>query len=47
MSGKSNIIHWLETRGVALEDTYIEKIYARAKKSDRLLTEAEIMECCR
>ncbi|MBI2677763.1 MAG: 2-isopropylmalate synthase [Candidatus Koribacter versatilis] len=46
MSGKSNIIHWLETRGVALEDTYIEKIYARAKKSDRLLTEAEIMECC-
>src|SRR3954463_4322122 len=47
MSGKSNIIHWLETRGVALEDTYIEKIYARAKKSDRLLSEAEILEGCR
>ena len=34
-------------RGMPLEDGSIEKIYARAKQSDRLLTEAEILECCR
>jgi 2-isopropylmalate synthase len=46
MSGKSNIIHWLESRGITLEDAVVERIYTRAKASDRLLTEQEILECC-
>jgi hypothetical protein len=46
MSGKSNILHWLESRGMELQEASIERIYARAKQSDRLLTEQEILECC-
>jgi isopropylmalate/homocitrate/citramalate synthase len=44
MSGKSNVIFWLEQRGVEPADELVEKILARAKQSDRLLTENEIME---
>ncbi|HEV2022805.1 MAG TPA: LeuA family protein, partial [Terriglobales bacterium] len=46
MSGKSNILFWLERRGIAAADDVVERIYARAKSSDRCLTEAEILECC-
>ena len=46
MSGKSNILHWLESRGIPLEEAVIEKIYAKAKQADRVLTEQEILECC-
>jgi isopropylmalate/homocitrate/citramalate synthase len=44
MSGKSNVIFWLEQRGVAPVDELVEKILARAKQSDRVLNENEIME---
>jgi len=44
MSGKSNVIFWLEQRGIAPADELVERILARAKQSDRLLTESEIME---
>ena len=44
MSGKANIIFWLEKRGIAPSDDLVEKILAHAKQSDRLLTEDEIME---
>src|SRR2546430_501065 len=44
MSGKSNVIFWLERRGIEPGDDLVEKIFARAKQADRLLTEAEIME---
>jgi len=44
MSGKSNVIFWLEKRGLQATDELVEKILARAKQSDRLLTEAEILE---
>jgi 2-isopropylmalate synthase len=46
MSGKSNVLHWLESRGIALQEDVVEKIYARAKASERVLTEQEILECC-
>jgi len=46
MSGKSNVLHWLESRGIELQEDVIERIYQRAKQSDRLLTEREILECC-
>lgn len=44
MSGKSNVIYWLEKRGMEATDELVEKIFARAKQSDRLLTEDQIME---
>ncbi len=47
MSGKSNILFWLERHGIAATEAVVECIYERAKTSDRLLSEAEILECCR
>lgn len=46
MSGKSNVIFWLEKRGIRPTDELVEKIFARAKQSDRLLTEVELLELC-
>jgi 2-isopropylmalate synthase len=45
MSGKSNVVFWLEHRGLASSDEIVEKIYKRAKSSDHTLSEAEILEC--
>ena len=46
MSGKSNVHFWLERHGYPAEDELVERIYQRAKNSDRMLTDAEILECC-
>jgi isopropylmalate/homocitrate/citramalate synthase len=45
MSGKSNVLYWLEKRGVAATDDLVERIYQRAKGSDHTLSEAEIAKC--
>jgi 2-isopropylmalate synthase len=45
MSGKSNVLFWLERRGLATNDELVDRIYKRAKSSDHTLTEAEIREC--
>src|SRR5271163_1897594 len=45
MSGKSNIIFWLEHRGLPANDEVVERIYKRAKSSDHTLSDAEILEC--
>jgi len=47
MSGKSNVIFWLERRGIVPADDVVERIFRKAKGSDRCLTEKEILECCR
>jgi len=44
MSGKSNVLFWLERHGVPPTDDVVERIYQRAKASDHTLTEAEIRE---
>ncbi len=46
MSGKSNVVFWLEKRGIKPTNERVERIFARAKQADRLLTEAEILELC-
>jgi len=46
LSGKSNVIYWLEKHGMQPKDELVEKIFARAKQANRLLTEAEILEIC-
>lgn len=45
MSGKSNVLFWLERHGIAVSEELVERIYKRAKSSDHTLTEAEIREC--
>ena len=45
MSGKSNVLWWLERRGIPAADDVVERIYQRAKQSDHTLSEAEILEC--
>ena len=45
MSGKSNVLFWLEQRGIPATDEVVDRIYRRAKSSDHTLTEAEIREC--
>jgi len=46
LSGKSNVIHWLERRGIPARPELVEKIFTHAKHADRLLTDDEIMELC-
>jgi 2-isopropylmalate synthase len=45
MSGKSNVLWWLEKRGIPATDEVVERVYQRAKQSDHTLSEAEILEC--
>lgn len=44
MSGKSNVIYWLEKRGIEASDDRIARIYNRAKESSAVLEENEIRE---
>jgi 2-isopropylmalate synthase len=46
MSGKSNVVFWLQERGIPPSDELVDMIFARAKQADRLLTESELMELC-
>jgi 2-isopropylmalate synthase len=44
MSGKSNVVYWLEKRGIPASEGLVDRIFARAKSSPTVLTEAEIRE---
>src|ERR1700675_4358610 len=43
LSGKSNVLYWLEKRGIPATDERVERIYNAAKKSERILSEEEIL----
>src|SRR3979411_2681649 len=45
MSGKSNVLFWLERRNIPATDDLVDRIYQLAKASDHTLSEAEILEC--
>src|SRR5437868_8963833 len=45
MSGRSNVLFWLERHNIPATDDVVERIYKRAKSSDHTLSEAEILEC--
>ncbi len=45
MSGKSNILFWLERHGMRASDELVERIYHRAKSSDHTLSDDEILQC--
>jgi len=42
MSGKSNVIFWLEDHRIEPTAERVERIFAAAKQSDRLLEDAEL-----
>src|SRR4051812_26828625 len=44
MSGKSNVIFWLEIRGVEASEERINRIYDRAKQATGVLSEDELLE---
>jgi isopropylmalate/homocitrate/citramalate synthase len=44
MSGKSNVIYWLEKRGIEPSETRVNRIYDRAKSAHGVLEEHEILE---
>src|ERR1044071_176438 len=43
MSGKSNVIFWLERRGIEPNETRVNRIYERAKAASGVLEESEIL----
>jgi 2-isopropylmalate synthase len=42
MSGKSNVVGWLEARGLPVSEPAVAAVLERAKRSDRVLTDEEI-----
>jgi 2-isopropylmalate synthase len=44
MSGKSNVIYWLESRGIEASDERVTRIYDFAKSSSAVLEENEVMQ---
>lgn len=42
MSGRSNVVYWLETRGIDATDERVDRIFAKAKAATSVLTEDEI-----
>jgi 2-isopropylmalate synthase len=43
MSGKSNVVFWLERRGIAVSDELVDRIFAKAKASTTVLTDSDIL----
>lgn len=43
MSGESNVTFWLERHGIEARPDLVQRIFARAKESDRVLREDELM----
>jgi len=43
MSGKSNVEFWLEQHGIPCSEPVIDRVFAKAKSSTTVLTEAEIL----
>jgi isopropylmalate/homocitrate/citramalate synthase len=42
MSGRSNVIFWLEKRGLPAADEIVDRVFAAAKTSDRMLTHDQV-----
>jgi 2-isopropylmalate synthase len=42
LSGRSNVVYWLEKRSIAANDDVVDRIFAAAKQAERIMTEQEI-----
>lgn len=47
MSGRSNVIYWLEKRGIPTSDELVDRIFNAAKQASQVLTEEEVLALCR
>jgi 2-isopropylmalate synthase len=47
MCGLSNVVFWLEERGIEAEEELVEAIFAAAKRATHVLEETEILAICR
>jgi 2-isopropylmalate synthase len=43
LSGRSNVIYWLEKRSIPVRDELVDKIFATAKQSERVMSDVEIL----
>lgn len=43
LSGRANVLYWLECRGIAADDLLVERVVSLAKRSKAVLTETEIL----
>ena len=43
MSGKSNVVFWLERRGYRATEDLVDRIFLKAKSSPTVLTEADLL----
>jgi 2-isopropylmalate synthase len=43
LSGRSNVIFWLEKRGIPATEDLVDRIFSAAKKASRIMTEDEIL----
>jgi len=43
MSGRSNVMFWLEQHQLPISDSLVDKILAQAKESNHVLRDQEIM----
>ena len=46
MSGKSNVLFWLEKHGIPADDALVNRIFEAAKQSARVLTNEELLALC-
>ena len=46
MSGKSNVLFWLERHNISADDAVVNRIFDAAKQSSRVLTESEVQALC-
>ncbi len=44
MSGRSNVVYWLEKHGLPATDDIVDRVFARAKRSDHILTSEEVLD---
>jgi 2-isopropylmalate synthase len=42
MSGRSNVVYWLERRGIEATDERVDRIFAKAKSAATVLTETDV-----
>ena len=47
MSGESNVRFWLQSRGIEAKDELVKQVFAKAKATDHILSDEEVMQVVR
>jgi 2-isopropylmalate synthase len=47
LSGRSNVLYWLQQHGVPVSEELVSRIFDVAKQSSRILTDEELLAICR